>query len=75
MIHVEHTANHLIRAMSHTWINVGRRPAGIAAAALLLAARIHGFRRSFDEILDAAKLCDSTLRKRYDRCLSSWKQA
>ena len=40
------TALRLTKRMQRDWIVRGRRPLGIVAAALLLAARIHGFRRT-----------------------------
>lgn len=40
------TALRLTKRMQRDWIVRGRRPLGIVAASLLLAARIHGFRRS-----------------------------
>ena len=41
------TALRLTKRMQRDWIVRGRRPLGIVAAALLLAARVHGFRRRF----------------------------
>lgn len=41
------TALRITKRMQRDWIVLGRRPLGIVAAALLLAARIHGFRRIF----------------------------
>ena len=40
------TALRITKRMQRDWIVLGRRPLGIVAAALLLAARIHGFRRA-----------------------------
>ena len=36
--------------MRRDWIQTGRRPAGICGACLLIAARVHGFRRSTAEV-------------------------
>lgn len=68
------TALRLTKRMQRDWIVRGRRPLGIVAASLLLAARIHGFRRSRrprcqkigtkKEILSVVKVSDETLRIR-----------
>lgn len=50
--------------MQRDWIVRGRRPLGIVAAALLLAARIHGFRRTKKDILSVIHVSDETLRAR-----------
>lgn len=42
----------------------GRRPAGLCGAALLLAARLHGFKRTQREVVEVVKVCDITLRNR-----------
>jgi transcription factor IIIB subunit 2 len=51
--------------MKQDWIQTGRRPAGICGACLLIAARMHGFRRTQKDILKVVNVCDVTLRKRY----------
>ncbi|KAK8824438.1 hypothetical protein WA577_006835 [Blastocystis sp. JDR] len=58
------TALRLTKRMQRDWIVRGRRPLGIVAASLLLAARIHGFRRTKKEILSVVKVSDETLRIR-----------
>ncbi|KAL0476594.1 brf1 [Acrasis kona] len=58
------TALQLISSMNRDWMNLGRRPAGICAAAILIAARIHGFRRSNQDIIQYARICAGTLGKR-----------
>lgn len=45
-------------------ITIGRRPAGICGASLIIAARLHGFRRSQKEVGRIVKICEATLRKR-----------
>eukprot|EP00027_Filamoeba_sp_ATCC50430_P008846 CAMPEP_0168550830 /NCGR_PEP_ID=MMETSP0413-20121227/5851_1 /TAXON_ID=136452 /ORGANISM="Filamoeba nolandi, Strain NC-AS-23-1" /LENGTH=350 /DNA_ID=CAMNT_0008581321 /DNA_START=568 /DNA_END=1620 /DNA_ORIENTATION=+ len=50
--------------MKRDWIQTGRRPAGICGAGLLIAARLHGFRRTQKEIVQVVRICDVTLRKR-----------
>ena len=60
------TALRLVSRMKRDWIHVGRRPAGICGAGLLLAARLHGFSRTQKEVIHAVRVCDSTLRKRLE---------
>lgn len=45
-------------------MHVGRRPAGVCGACLLLAARMNNFRRSITEVVQVVKIADVTLRKR-----------
>jgi transcription factor IIIB subunit 2 len=52
--------------MRRDWIETGRRPSGICGAALLIAARMHGFRRTQKEVIQIVRVCDVTLRKRYE---------
>jgi len=59
------TALQLVTQMKRDWITEGRRPAGICGACLLIAARLHGFRRTQKEVISAVRICDVTLRKRY----------
>ncbi|KAG2373015.1 hypothetical protein C9374_010396 [Naegleria lovaniensis] len=55
----------LIASMKRNWIQTGRRPAGICAAALLVAARIHGFKNvSKQDVVKVVKICTVTLTKR-----------
>ncbi|KAK8814288.1 hypothetical protein WA158_008150 [Blastocystis sp. Blastoise] len=58
------TALRLTKRMQRDWIVRGRRPLGIIAASLLLAARMHGFERTKKQILSMVKICDSTINKR-----------
>ncbi|GEQ67798.1 hypothetical protein JCM33374_g1463 [Metschnikowia sp. JCM 33374] len=66
----EHTAKvcrdatKIAQRMSSDWIYEGRRPAGIAGACLLLAARMNNFRRSHAEIVAVARVGEETLQKR-----------
>jgi len=43
---VKNTAIRLIQSMNRSWITTGRRPNGLCGAAILIAAKIHGFRRT-----------------------------
>ena len=56
----------LVARMKRDWIVTGRRPAGICGAALLIAARLSGFKRTLSEISVIVHLSESTLRKRLD---------
>lgn len=61
---VANTALRLVQRMKRDWIQTGRRPSGVCGAALLIAAKIHGFRRTHLDIIRVVKICDVTLRKR-----------
>jgi transcription factor IIIB subunit 2 len=58
------TALRLVARMKRDWLQIGRRPSGICGAALLIAARIHGFKRSQKEIVRVVHVGEATLRKR-----------
>eukprot|EP01137_Pigoraptor_chileana_P034807 Opistho-2@27902 len=60
------TALRLVARMKRDWMQVGRRPAGICGAGLLIAARMFGFSRTQKEIINIVRICDVTLRKRLD---------
>ncbi|XP_039992438.1 BRF1 RNA polymerase III transcription initiation factor subunit a [Xiphias gladius] len=61
---VSMTAMRLVQRMKRDWMHTGRRPSGLCGAALLVAARMHEFRRTIKEIVSVVKVCESTLRKR-----------
>lgn len=61
---VANTALRLVQRMRRDWIQTGRRPSGICGAALLISARLHGFKRTQKEIIQVVRICDVTLRKR-----------
>ncbi|XP_034091183.1 BRF1 RNA polymerase III transcription initiation factor subunit a [Gymnodraco acuticeps] len=61
---VSMTAMRLVQRMKRDWMHTGRRPSGLCGAALLVAARMHDFRRTIKEIVGVVKVCESTLRKR-----------
>ncbi|KAM0752536.1 BRF1-domain-containing protein [Meredithblackwellia eburnea MCA 4105] len=63
---VAQDATRLVQRMGRDWMHIGRRPAGICAACLLLAARMNNFRRSVTEIVQVVKIADVTLRKRLE---------
>lgn len=57
-------ATALARRMSADWISHGRRPAGIAGACLLLAARMNNFQRSHAEVVAVTHVGEETIQKR-----------
>ncbi|KAG0266606.1 transcription factor TFIIIB subunit brf1 [Mortierella polycephala] len=63
---VANDALRLVARMDRDWIRTGRRPAGICGACLLIAARMHHYRRSEREIIQVVKIGESTLRKRLE---------
>jgi transcription factor IIIB subunit 2 len=50
--------------MDRAWISTGRRPNGLCGSAILIAARVLGFKRSTSQIARVAHICEETLRKR-----------
>ncbi|KAF5271769.1 hypothetical protein FQA39_LY08092 [Lamprigera yunnana] len=61
---VANTALRLVQRMKRDSIHSGRRPSGLCGAALLIAARLHGFNRTSADIVKIVKIHESTLRKR-----------
>jgi len=57
------TALRVVSRMKRDWIVGGRRPAGICAAALLIASRAHGFERQHD-VTEVLKICGLTVMTR-----------
>lgn len=57
-------ATKLAHRMSLDWIYEGRRPAGIAGACVLLAARMNQINRSHAEIVAVARVGEETIQKR-----------
>lgn len=57
--------------MKRDWIHTGRRPSGICGACLLIAARMHGFKRTQNDIIRIVKICDVTLRKRLNEFMET----
>lgn len=58
------TALRLCGRMKRDWILTGRRPAGICAAALLIAARAHGFSRHQNDVTRILRVCGLTVKTR-----------
>lgn len=61
---VRDTAIRLIQSMNRSWMTVGRRPNGLCGAAILISAKINGFRRSPAQVVKAVHACEETIRKR-----------
>jgi transcription factor IIIB 90 kDa subunit len=58
------TALRLVARMKRDWIVAGRRPAGICAAALLIAARAHGFDKQCADVTRILRVCGMTVTNR-----------
>lgn len=63
---VSMTALRLLQSMNRAWITTGRRPNGLCGAAILIASRYHGFKRSITQIVRVVHVCQETIRKRLD---------
>ncbi|KAK3915697.1 Transcription factor IIIB 90 kDa subunit [Frankliniella fusca] len=61
---VSMTALRLLQRMKRDSIHTGRRPSGLCGAALLIAARLHEFNRTVEDVIKIVKVHESTLRKR-----------
>lgn len=61
---VSMTALRLVSRMKRDWIVAGRRPAGICAAALLIASRAHGFEKQHHDVTKVLKVCGLTVMTR-----------
>lgn len=61
---VSMTALRVLQRMKRDWMCHGRRPTGLVGAAILMAARLHGFKRTTNEIVKTVHVCDETIRKR-----------
>jgi len=58
------TALRIVGRMKRDWLVAGRRPAGICAAALLIASRAHGFGRSQRDVARILRVCGVTVQTR-----------
>lgn len=63
---VSTTAVRLVGRMKRDWMTYGRRPNSLCGAAILIAARYHGFKRTTNQIVRAVHACDETIRKRLE---------
>jgi len=71
LFQVTQTALRFIQRMNRDWILTGRRPNGICGAALMMAARLHGFNRTTEDVVEVVRIGDQTLRKRIQEFLQS----
>lgn len=60
------TALRLLQRMKRDWMTYGRRPNSLCGAAILIAARYHGFKRTTSQIVSTVHVCDETIRKRLE---------
>ncbi|KAI5181902.1 transcription factor IIIB 90 kDa subunit [Nematocida sp. AWRm80] len=58
------TALRLIARMDRDWMIIGRKPAGICGAAILISSRINGTERTVEEVAGVVKVCEATINKR-----------
>lgn len=61
---VSMTAMRLVSRMKRDWLHTGRRPSGLCGAALLVAARLHGYSCTLHDIVRVVKIGHDTIRKR-----------
>ena len=58
------SALRLVSRMKRDWVSVGRKPSGLCGAALIIAARMHGFYRSFADVSRVVRVGSYALQKR-----------
>lgn len=63
---IQTAAVRIIQRMDRDWMMLGRKPAGICGSALILAARMHNYRRTPLEVSFVAKVTTATLKLRLD---------
>ncbi|KAL4562290.1 hypothetical protein LXL04_034490 [Taraxacum kok-saghyz] len=61
---VLNTALHLAVSMKRDWIQTGRKPSGICAAAIYVSSILHGFNFSRTDVVKTVHICEATLTKR-----------
>mmetsp|Transcript_24503 Transcript_24503/g.32001 ORF Transcript_24503/g.32001 Transcript_24503/m.32001 type:complete len:680 (+) Transcript_24503:72-2111(+) len=61
---VARTALRVVARMKRDWLTVGRRPSGICAAALLIAARMHGIPLIKEDVSRVMHVCGATVTNR-----------
>lgn len=60
------SATRLVARMKRDWLHTGRRPSGICGAALLVAARLHGYTCTLSDVVKVVKIGHDTIRKRLE---------
>lgn len=63
---VAESAVRLVKRMAKDWMVMGRRPSGVCGACLIVAARMHNFRRLINEVVYIVKVTSQTIQKRLD---------
>lgn len=63
---VANDAVRIVARMDRDWMTIGRRPAGVCGAALILAARMNNFRRTVREVVFVVRVAEVTVNKRLD---------
>ena len=61
---IAQSALRLIARMKRDWMSTGRRPSGLCGAALLIASRMHGIKKSQREIGEIVRIGNVILRSR-----------
>ena len=61
---IENTALKILQFLKRDWITTGRRPSGLCGACLYIAAKLHGFLITIDEVAEVVHVCNETIRKR-----------
>ncbi|XP_071720163.1 transcription factor IIIB 60 kDa subunit-like isoform X2 [Rutidosis leptorrhynchoides] len=61
---VLNTALHLVVSMKRDWIQTGRKPSGICAAAIYVSSVLHGYNFSRSDVVKVVHICEATLTKR-----------
>ena len=70
-MNIRDTANRLVQRMKRDWIHFGRRPSGVCAAAVMVAARLNQVNCTIQQIIGYAKVCESTVRKRINEFIDT----
>ena len=60
------TALRIVTRLKKDWVDSGRRPDGICAAAMLIAARSQGFNKTQQEVAKIFRVAPDTLRRRLE---------
>nr|XP_039248535.1 transcription factor IIIB 90 kDa subunit-like [Styela clava] len=64
-------AMRLVSRMKRDWIHTGRRPSGLCGAALLVAARLHGYSCTLKDVVRVVRIGHDTIRKRLSEFVST----
>lgn len=61
----------VMRAMEKDWIHTGRRPLGVAAAAIVIACRVHGIDVDLESVANAVRLHQFTVISRIEEFVAT----